>query len=260
IMPPSVVAILYAVLSGSSVASMFLAGVIPAFILFLALCIYIFIHSIKNREKEQPSMPGKERIMAIMKALPIMMTPVIIFVGILGGVFTITESAAIAVFYFICLGLGTRWMTFKQLGSALTKSVTTAGRIMIIATAGGLLAYVMAREGVSNSIADLLGTISDNPVVVLLLINVFLLVVVTVLEPVSALLIVVPTLAPVVGQYGIDPLHFGVNVVLNLGIALVTPPVGLVLFALSEASYTTLGEIFEGVMPFLGMLIAVLLV
>src|SRR5699024_10572955 len=73
IMPPSVVAILYAVLSGSSVASMFLAGVIPAFILFLALCIYIFIHSIKNREKEQPSMPGKERIMAIMKALPIMM-------------------------------------------------------------------------------------------------------------------------------------------------------------------------------------------
>ncbi|WP_022870146.1 TRAP transporter large permease [Yaniella halotolerans] len=259
IMPPSVVAILYAVLSGSSVASMFLAGVIPALILFLALCIYIFIHSLKNREEEQPRMPGKERVMAIVKAIPIMMTPVIIFVGILGGIFTITESAAIAVFYFVCLGLGTRWMSFKQLGSALTKSVATAGRIMIIATAGGLLAYVMAREGVSNSIAELLGTISDNPVLVLLLINVFLLLVGTVLEPVSALLIVVPTLAPVVAQFGIDPLHFGVIVILNLSIGLLTPPVGIVLFVLSEVGHTSLGEIFKGIVPFLAMLIAVLL-
>lgn len=259
IMPPSVVAILYAVLSGSSVAAMFLAGVLPALLLFLTLCLYVFIHSLKHREDPPPKMPVAHRVKAVSKALPIMFTPAIIFVGILGGVFTITESAAIAVFYLICLGLGTRWMSVKQLWNAMTKAVSTVGRLMLIATVGGLLAYIMAREGVSQTIADGLAVVSDNPIVVLLLINVFLLLIGTFLEPVSALLIVVPALTPVVTEFGVDPLQFGVIVILNLSLGLLIPPVGLVLFVLAEVGKVPLYKVAIGSLPFLGILVIVLL-
>lgn len=260
IMPPSIGAILYAVLSGSSVAGMFLAGVIPAFILFLGLCLYVFVHTARNPETSQEHIPGRDRAVMVMRALPVLATPIIILGGILAGVFTATEAASIAAVYLIVLGLGTRWMSLGGLSRAIVNSVATTGRVMLIATAGGLLAYIMAREGTSRDVADAMLAITDNPLVVLLLLNIGLLVLGTFLEPTSALLISVPVLLPIVTEFGVDPLHFGVMVILNLSIGLLTPPVGLVLFVLAEVGKVSMREVVMGTLPALGVLVSVLLV
>lgn len=259
IMPPSIGAILYAVLSGSSVAGMFLAGVVPAFAIFIGLCGYVFAESWRNPEREQAHIPLRTRLRMVSSAVPVMLTPVIILGGILAGVFTATEAAAVATVYLIALGLAARWMSLQQLYRAVSNSVATTGRVMLIATSGGLLAYIMAREGVSQKAADLMLSITDNPVIVLLLLNLGLLLLGTFLEPTSALLISVPVLLPIVVEFGIDPLHFGVVIILNLSIGLLTPPVGLVLFVLAEVGKVKLRDVVSGVLPALAVLVAVLL-
>lgn len=258
-MPPSVVAILYAVLSQSSVAGVFLAGVLPAFVIFFALSLYVFFRTFSKDPENYPRKPMRERLRMIAAAVPIMLTPVVILGGILGGVFTVTEAASVAAIYLIALGLGTRWMSIKQLARAAMSTSLVTARVMLIATAGGLLAYIMTREGAAQDAAQGIQALTENPVVFLLILNVALLLVGTFLEPASALLIVVPVVLPIALEYGIDPLHLGVIVILSLSIGLLTPPVGLVLFVLTEVGGVSMQQVIRGVLPPLGVLVTVLM-
>lgn len=260
IMPPSVGAILYAVLSGSSVGDMFLAGVLPAFVIAGALCVYVYFHARKRPHLTTERLGRGESARAIGAALPVLVTPVIILGGILGGVFTATEAAAVAGVYLITLGLVTRWISIKGLYRALVGTAATTGRVMLIATAGGMLAYVLAREGAPQQAADALLGLTDSPLLFLLLVNVALLIMGMFLEPASALLISVPVVLPIALEYGIDPVQLGTILILNLSIGLLTPPVGLVLFVLSAVGDVSLSEVIRGTLPGLIPLGATLLV
>lgn len=260
VMPPSVGAILYAVLAETSVADMFLAGVLPALVIVISLCGYVFWFCRKRPELTTPRMERREATSSVLRALPVLVTPIIILGGILGGIFTATEAAAVAAVYMILLGLGAQWMTLGRLHSALVDTAATTGRVMLIATAGGMLAYVLAREGAPQQAADALLSITDSPIIFLLLLNVVLLVIGMFLEPASALLITVPVALPIALEFGVDPVQLGIIMILNLTIGLLTPPVGLVLFVLSTVGETPMREVIRGTLPTLVPLVVALLV
>ncbi|MEX2630327.1 MAG: TRAP transporter large permease [Tistlia sp.] len=259
VMPPSIAAILYGVLSGSSIAAMFLAGVLPALLIFLSLTVYVYFYVRKRDGLVGEPYTRSETLRAVLTALPILVAPIVLLGGILGGVFTPTEASGITVVYLIAISFALRWMSLTQLYRAFALSASTTGRVMLIAAAGGLFSYVLAREGVPQQITELLQLVTDDPLIFLLLLNVFLLVVGMFLEPSSALLITVPVLFPVAQQFGIDPIHLGAVVILNLTLGLLTPPIGLVLFMLSSVGGVPFKDVLRATLPLLIPLFATLL-
>jgi tripartite ATP-independent transporter DctM subunit len=183
--------------------------------------------------------------------LPVLGTPVIILGGILGGVFTPTEAAAAAVMYVLLLSLCYRSLSLNGLYQVFLQTARTTGSIMIIVSAASLFGWVIAREQGPQMLAEVLLRLTDNPYVFLILLNLALLVVGMLLEPVAALLITVPVLLPVASQFGINPLHLGVVMILNLVIGLLTPPVGLVLYVLASVTNTPVQRVMRGTVPFL---------
>lgn len=259
VMPPSIAAILYGVLSGSSIAAMFLAGVMPALLIFASLTLYVFFYVRRREGLAGEAQPIAEKVRALVTALPILVAPILLLGGILGGIFTPTEASGITVVYLIVISFAMRWMGPAQLYKAFAMAAATTGRVMLIAAAGGLFSYVLAREGVPMQIAELLGRLTEDPVVFLLLLNLFLLVVGMFLEPASALLITVPVLLPVAQEFGVDPIHLGAIVILNLTLGLLTPPIGLVLFMLSSVGQISFKAVLRATLPLLIPLFATLL-
>lgn len=259
VMPPSIGAVIYAVLSTQSIAALFLAGVLPALVIFVSLCVYVFFYVRRREGLTVERQSRREILRALLTALPILVAPIILLGGILGGIFTPTEASGITVVYLILISLAARWVNLRGLYRAFQESAMTTGRVMLIASAGGLFSYVLAREGVPQQIADLLQAFTTDPLVFLLLLNLFLLVVGMILEPASAMLITVPVLYPVAVQYGIDPVHLGTIVVLNLTLGLLTPPIGLVLFMLSSVGKVPFHDVLRATLPLLLPLFAALL-
>ena len=251
IMPPSIPAIIYAVTAGVSVGGLFFAGVIPALVLAAALCVHVFVHVRRHPPVGEASPVGESWREVTLAALPVLMTPVIILGGILGGVFTPTEAAAAAVMYMIFLGVCYRTLSLRTLYQVFLQTAATTGVIMLIVAAASLFGWVIAREQGPQMVADTLLRLTDNPYVFLVLVNIFLLAVGTVLEPTAALLICVPVLLPVATHFQIDPLHLGVVMILNLVIGLITPPVGLVLYVLGSVTGIDMRVVIRGVIPFL---------
>jgi tripartite ATP-independent transporter DctM subunit len=258
-MPPSIPAIIYAVTAGVSVGALFMAGILPALLLALVLCVVAFVHVRRNMPKDE--LPTEETSLsrAVLEAVPVLLTPVIILGGILGGIFTPTEAAAVAVMYVLCLGVWLRTLSWAAFMEVLGQTARTTGTIMLIVSAASLFGWVIAREQGPQLVADALTRMTDNPLLFLLLLNLILLVIGTLLEPVAALLIVVPILLPVAAQYGIHPLHLGVVMILNLVLGLLTPPVGLVLYVLSSVTGVPPARVIRGTMPFYLPLVLVLL-
>jgi tripartite ATP-independent transporter DctM subunit len=251
IMPPSIPAIIYAVTAGVSVGALFFAGVLPALVLAAVLCVYVFFYVRKHQPGAGHADESGDVLAATRGALPVLVTPVIILGGILGGVFTPTEAAAAAVMYVMLLSLCYRSLSLRGLYDVLLRTARTTGAIMLIVSAASLFGWVIAREQGPQMLADVLLNITDNPYVFLLLVNAALLVIGMVLEPVAALLITVPVLMPVAAQFGIDPVHLGVVMILNLVIGLLTPPVGLVLYVMSSVTGASVQQVMRGVLPFL---------
>lgn len=251
IMPPSIPAIIYAVTAGVSIGALFFAGVLPALVLAAVLCLYVFFYARKNQPAAGDPLVIARPWHTLLAALPVLFTPVIILGGILGGVFTPTEAAAAAVMYLLLLSLLYRSLSPQGLYDVLLRTAGTTGSIMLIVSAASLFGWVIAREQGPGLVADALLTITDNPYVFLLLVNLALLAIGMLLEPVAALLITVPVLLPVASQFGIDPLHLGVIMILNLVIGLLTPPVGLVLYVLSSVTGASFSQVVRGTIPFL---------
>jgi len=260
IMPPSIPAIVYAVSAGVSVGALFFAGVLPALVLTSILCIFVYRDARKNPLREEAITQNTPVTEAILSALPVLLTPVIILGGILGGIFTPTEAAAAAVMWVLVLSVFYRSLSVKSFRGVLVKTATTTGSIMLIVAAAGLFGWVIAREQGPQAVTEAMLQFTDNPIVFLLLINVVLLITGMILEPVAGLLITVPVLLPAAIEFGIDPLHLGIVMILNLVLGLLTPPVGLVLYVLSSVTGSSVQTVTRGTVPFLIPLLITLLI
>lgn len=260
IMPPSIPAILYAVTAGASIGGLFVAGVVPAAVLGIVLCVAVYWHARTRTGLRLKKSTWSERGRAVLRALAPALTPILILGGIVGGIVTPTESAALAALYMLILGLVYRRLTLHSIRRILVGTSETTAMIMFIVAAASLFGFVLAREQAPQAFADAVLQLSDNPIVLLLLLNLILLFVGMIMEPASAILVMVPVLLPVAFELGMDPLHFGIVVLLNLMIGLLTPPVGLVLYVLSSVTKSSVNEVARASTPFLVPLAAALLV
>ena len=259
IMPPSIPAIVYAVVAGVSVGALFFAGVLPALVLTAILCVFVFVDARRNPSLDEDAALRIPLRTAAPAALPVLLTPVIILGGILGGVFTPTEAAAAAVMWVLFLSVCYQSLSFRRFHGVLVKTASTTGSIMLIVAAAGLFGWVIAREQGPQMVTETMLRLTDNPYVFLLLINVALLVTGMLLEPVAGLLITVPVLLPAAVEFGIDPLQLGIVMILNLVLGLLTPPVGLVLYVLSSVTGSSVQQVIRGTVPFLIPLLITLL-
>lgn len=261
IIPPSVPLVLYGISGNVSIGDLFLGGIGPGLLIGLALIIVGYIISRKEGYGEEVPATPKEVLIAFKNALLGLLMPVIILGGIYGSIFTPTEAAVVAVVYgFIVGSFVYRELTWKKLQESLTSSVITTAIIMFIIGCAALFALVLTREQIPQEIAVWLLEISRNPLVILAIVNVFLLLVGMVMETAAAIIILTPILVPIILQLGIDPVHFGVLMIVNLGIGLVTPPVGINLYVAANVAGTRIDLIIRRLWPFLIAMVVVLVV
>lgn len=230
IIPPSTMMITYSSATGASVGKLFMGGITPGVLLGTMMILYCIYYGVKgNIPRSRFSI--KRLWKAFYDAIGALLMPVIILGGIYSGVFTPTESAAVACAYGLIVGIFVyREIRVKEIYSIIAKAASTSGMLMFIVAAAGVFGLVMTREQIPTKAAALIMGIASNKYVFLALVNVLLLVVGCFLEATAAMLILCPILFPVVVAYGINPVHFGIIVVLNLCIGLITPPLGVNLY------------------------------
>jgi tripartite ATP-independent transporter DctM subunit len=261
IIPPSIPIVVYAVLTGTSVAALFAAGFIPGLLMGLAMMILIYFIA-KKRKYPRHAWGGFRTLgKSFIQAFPALLTPVVILGGILGGFFTPTEAGAVAVVYSLLLGLLVyRTLDWKSIKTAFIDTAYSTASIMVIVVGSTLFAWVLAIEQVPTLLGNaLLSLTGGSTILFSLLTNVLFLFLGCFLEPTAAMLITMPILVPVCNQMGISLVHFGIVVVLNLMIGLLTPPVGLVLSTVSKLVDRPMEKIFKETIPFFLVLVATLL-
>ncbi|RQD72631.1 MAG: TRAP transporter large permease [Tindallia sp. MSAO_Bac2] len=263
IIPPSIPFVVYGITGEVSIGAMFLAGIIPGIIIGLMLMIFSYIISKKNNYSAVYKRVGiKGLIKAINDAKWALMIPIVVLGGIYGGIFTPTEAAVIAVVYAIFVGLFVyREMSLKDLYDGFAESCLVAGTTMVIIALAISFSYLMTVEQVPRTIANFITNFSENKLVILLLINVFLIFVGAFIDTISAIIVLTPMLLPVVTQVGVDPVHFGVILVANLAIGFVTPPVGVNLFVASNIGLVSIERIVRSIIPlFIALIISLILI
>jgi tripartite ATP-independent transporter DctM subunit len=258
IMPPSIPAIIYAAIASVSTGALFATSVVPALMLTLGLAIAVFIWGRSRPELATSETSWRRFRSASVGVIGVAVAPVIILGGILGGLFTPTEAAAVGAVYLLVLGLAYGDLRIRDLPGIFVETAVTTAAISIILAASALLGYILAREQVPQLAADAMLGVTDSQVVFLLLVNLLLILLGMAIEPTSALVISVPILLPIATEFGVDPLHFGIIAILNLMIGLLTPPVGAVLYVLSSVTGISVHEVFQGAAPFLIPLLIVL--
>ena len=261
--PPSNVLIVYSLASGGvSVSALFMAGYLPGILTGIALMIVAALFAAKAGYPVSERVPFKEAMRCFFRAVPSLMLLVIVIGGILAGWFTATEASAIAVLYALLLSFFYKELTWKELPEVLLRSArTTAIVLLLVATCTGL-SWIMSYENIPQTVSRLLLAISDNPVVILLLINVILLAVGIFMDMTPAVLIFTPIFLPIATQQlGMDPVHFGIMMVLNLCVGLCTPPVGSVLFIGCSVAGVRIDQVIRPLVPlFVAMVVVLLLV
>src|SRR6056300_767467 len=262
VIPPSNVLIVYSLASGGvSIAALFLAGYIPGILTGLFLMTVAVIWAKKKKYPLGKRSSLIEVFKTFWKAFPSLMLLVVVIGGIISGVFTATEASAIAVIYTLILGFVYKEISIKTLPQILLNSSSTTAIVMLLIAASMSMSWVMSYENIPQSISDALLGISDNRIVILLIINLILLFVGIFMDMTPAVLIFTPIFLPVVTKLGMDPTHFGIIMVLNLCIGLCTPPVGSVLFVGVGVAKTTIQKVIKPLLPlFLAMVVALFLV
>ncbi|WP_253952498.1 TRAP transporter large permease [Oceanispirochaeta sp. M1] len=262
LIPPSHNMVLYALAVGSvSIGKLFLGGMIPGIFLGIALMIYSYIISVKKNYPKDHRFDIKEMILAAKDAIWGLITVLIVVVGVIGGIFTATESAAIAVVWaFIVTFFIYREISFKSFYQIMTRALKTLSIVMILVACAKAFGYVVAYLQIPTMVANGLLSLSDNKYIILLLINLLMLVLGMIMDMASLILILAPILAPVAVQLGIDPVHFGVIMILNLGIGLITPPVGSTLFIGSAIAGIPIEKVAKSMLPFFIVMLLTLMV
>jgi len=260
IIPPSIPFIIYGSIAGVSIGQLFLGGAIPGILMgvYLMVAVNVIARRRNFPRGERPTLRGI--VHALRVSGPPLMLPVIILGGILAGVFTPTEAGAVAVVYALLLTM----VFYRSLGAAdipkiLLETGVQAGVIMLVIAAASPFSWLLAREQVGQAVVQLLAHIGDNKILFLLVLNVVLLVLGMFLDATAILIIVVPVLVPVFAALGLDPVHMGVMVVMNLMIGMVTPPFGLVMYVVCDILKVTITDFTRELWPFLLALVAILL-
>lgn len=262
IIPPSIVLILYGVIASVSISDLFITGILPGILMALGLAIYSIIIGKKHGYVIKGNKVNFKTFMLSLKdAVLALLMPVIIIGGIISGIFTATESGVIAVFYALIISIFVyKEISMKDLWNVLKNSAaTTAGIIFLIASASVFIWYINY-ESIPNQLMNLMGFAADNPFLLLLIINIILLLAGTFIDTISAVTIFTPLFAPMVLAVGIDPVHFGIILAVNLTIGMVTPPLGVCLFVVSSIAKQKVPIMFKHLFPQVGILIAVLII
>ncbi len=262
IIPPSIMFIIYAVNANVSIGRLFVAGILPGFLIAATLMATVWFLARTGIENcpEPTGSPWRDKLRSACAGAPAILSPVVIIMGMVSGVVTATEAAVLAVVYSLLLGLVYGEMSFARLRRAFEGSVRTTALIMYLTSVGAVMAYVLTSEQVADAVALRMLEISDEPWVILLLVNLAILLMGCVLETLPALLIAIPLFGPIVADAGVDPLHFGVVLTFNLLIGIITPPIGLGLYAVCAVSGLKLEAVIRATAFFLPTLIVALLI
>ena len=259
IIPPSIPMVVYGMMTEVPVGKLFVGGMIPGLLLALISCCFIFYFAKKRNYPVEP-FNGKEALIATKEALLSLMTPVIIIGGIWTGVFSPTEAACVAVVYaFILAVIVYRDINLKDMYDNLRQTVADGSGILIIICGAAAFSWLVTMMGMTDALSHALTSLTDNKYIMLLILNIAFLIIGMFMEALAVMTITVPFLIPLMSSFGIDPVHLGVVLVLNLMIGLCTPPVGTSLFICAKTANITIEEMYKAILPFLIPLIIVLL-
>jgi C4-dicarboxylate transporter, DctM subunit len=251
IIPPSIPMVMYGVVGSQSIGKLFISGIIPGILVGIALMIWTYIYSKKKGYKGGKKSTFIEILKASWDAKWALLVPIIILGGIYGGIFTPTEAAGIAVIYGLIAGvLLYRELKLKDLPKLLVEAAITTATVTLIVGTATAFGRILTVEQIPAKITEGMLAISSNPIIILILINVLLLIVGCFMDTVAAIIILTPLLIPVALNIGVDPIHFGLIMVVNLAIGFITPPLGVNLFVGSGVSGIAIGPLAKAVMPF----------
>jgi tripartite ATP-independent transporter DctM subunit len=260
IIPPSIILVVYGIAANVSIASLLIAGIIPGVLLGICQGVLAYFHA---KKYDFPRRPEKfsfiELIQKFVKALPALIMPLIIIGGIMGGVTTATEAAAVAVAYSLVVGFVNKSIRLKDIPQIIYNSSITAGIVLLVISTAKLFSIVIVLNQIPTILTGAFLAVSQNKIVILLMINILLLIVGMFMEISAACIILAPILLPVVVGLGVDPVHFGIIMCFNLAIGLATPPVGPTLYVACRIAKVSMAEITVKILPYLGASIVALL-
>lgn len=261
IIPPSIPMVIYGTSTGTSVSTMFMAGFMPGIIIGLALCALCYFYCKKMGWKgDDTQYTGKEKFRIVMDAVWALIDPIIILGGIYGGFFTPTEAAAVAAVYALICGLFIyKELNFKNLFSTIANACSTTGTTMVIIGCATGFTRILTLEQVPAAVSNFLIGITDNKIIILMLINLLLLCVGCFMDTTPAMMVLSPILLPVALALGLSAIHFGIIMVVNLAIGFITPPLGINLFVAARVGNTSLEVVCKGIIRFIAVMIICLL-
>jgi tripartite ATP-independent transporter DctM subunit len=261
IIPPSIIMVIYAITDSKvTIAALFLAGVLPGVLMGLSLAALNHIIAIRRNYLFRSTLvTWKERLASVWRAVPALLMPVIILGGILGGIFTATEASAVAVFYALFVGFFiTKKLTLRNLPKVVVQSALVTSAALLIVSMASLFANILTVVQVPQTVAAYITSLSRDPTIVMTIVTIFVLICGMFIDTLPAVIILVPVLAPLADQVGINPLHFAMAFVLNLTIGMITPPVGAVLFVLTAVGQLSFEKLSRAILPMLFALMVVL--
>ncbi len=260
IIPPSNVLIIYSLASGGvSIAALFIAGYIPGILIGLALMLVAGIYSLIKKYPTEKMVSFKVFLKRFLNAFPSLLLLFIVIGGIVGGIFTATEASAVAVIYTFALAFIYKEITVKDVPSIFLETIKTSSIVLLLIATSIAMSWVMSYENIPQEISAALLGVSDNPVVILIIINLILLFVGVFMDMTPAVLIFTPIFLPIVTNLGMDPVHFGIVMILNLCIGLCTPPVGSVLFVGCSVAELSIQKVIRPLLPLFLIMIVVLI-
>lgn len=258
IIPPSIPMVVYGMMTEVSVGTLFIGGVAPGLLLALATSILVFIIA-KKRNYPIQEFNMREAVESTKDAFLSLLTPVIIIGGIWTGVFSPTEAACVATIYaFILSVIVYRGMSMKEMYDSIRQTVADGAGILLIVCGAASFSWLVTMMGMTNALSEMLTSLTDNQYVMLLILNIAFLIIGMFMEALAVMTITVPFLIPLMDSFGIDPVHLGVVLVLNLMIGLCTPPVGTSLFICAKTAKITIESMYKAILPFLIPLVIVL--
>ena len=259
IIPPSNVLIIYSLASGGvSIAALFIAGYIPGILIGLALMLVAGVYSLIKKYPTEKMVSLKVFLKRFFNAFPSLLLLFIVIGGIVGGIFTATEASAVAVIYTFILAFIYKEITVKDVPSIFLETIKTSSIVLLLIATSIAMSWVMSYENIPQEISAALLGVSDNPVVILIIINLILLFVGVFMDMTPAVLIFTPIFLPIVTNLGMNPVHFGIVMILNLCIGLCTPPVGSVLFVGCSVAELSIQKVIRPLLPLFLIMIAVL--
>lgn len=261
IIPPSITMVLFGIAAGVSIGDLFIAGIIPGLLIGFSLMLVMYVVAKKRGYSGGERSTWKERLTALQHAILPLLMPLIILGGIYGGIFTPTEAAVVASVYALILGvLIYRELKWKDLWHVFYKSAIMSAVILVIISAAGLFGWILTSNGVPQMVAQFFAGISDNPIIFLLLINLLLFIIGMFFDAGAAIIILAPILTPIAMSLGIDPVHFGVIMIVNLAMGMITPPIGVNLFVVCQIANISLESLIRPLIWYLAVVIVDILI